>query len=141
MREWCVKFLQTFKVGGYWFGTENMLYLPPSGLILFLFYLIFIGQGAIGKQEMLIFPFGDWIYVNLFLWARQCLKKIKSLSLHPTGSGVFQCPRQPFISLYMSLYGIIPVFLALSLWCNWCNSVCWSVTTIFFCCWLIAGKL
>ncbi|CAI5668941.1 unnamed protein product [Oreochromis niloticus] len=57
------------------------------------------------------------------------------------GSGAFDCPRQPFISLYMSLFGIIPVFLALSLWCNWCNGVCWSVTTIFFCCWFIAGSI
>ncbi|XP_042078186.1 transmembrane protein 272-like isoform X1 [Haplochromis burtoni] len=57
------------------------------------------------------------------------------------GSGLYNCPRQTFIPFYMSLYGIIPVFLALSLWHNWCNTFCWSMTIIFLCGWLLAGNI
>ena len=63
------------------------------------------------------------------------------MSLCNTG-GQYQddCPRQPFIPIY--LQGFVAIFFLLW-WCNkcdMCNVVCYCVTAAFFFCWFIAGK-
>ncbi|XP_042256391.1 transmembrane protein 272-like [Thunnus maccoyii] len=51
------------------------------------------------------------------------------------------CPRQPFIPIY--LQGFVAIFFLLW-WCNkcdMCNVVCYCVTAVFFFCWFIAGSI
>ncbi|XP_044198402.1 transmembrane protein 272-like isoform X8 [Thunnus albacares] len=58
-----------------------------------------------------------------------------------TVGGQYQddCPRQPFIPIY--LQGFVAIFFFIY-WCNECdmyNVVCYCVTAVFFFCWFIAG--
>ncbi|KAL4006774.1 programmed cell death protein 5 [Sarotherodon galilaeus] len=53
-------------------------------------------------------------------------------------NGYNDCPGIPFIPIY--LCGPIIAFFALWMYGS-CNLLCWSVTTTFFFCWYIAGKL
>ncbi|XP_030609418.1 transmembrane protein 272-like [Archocentrus centrarchus] len=51
------------------------------------------------------------------------------------------CPRQPFIPVYLVFFIFIPALLALSSCCNWCNIILCSVSIVFYICWFIAGNV
>ncbi|CAI5668965.1 unnamed protein product [Oreochromis niloticus] len=51
------------------------------------------------------------------------------------------CPRQPFIPVYLCFFILIPILLALSSCYNCCNIVLCSVAIIFYVCWFITGNV
>ncbi|XP_044198398.1 transmembrane protein 272-like isoform X4 [Thunnus albacares] len=72
-----------------------------------------------------------------------CLSRrfIHQMHKQVTVGGQYQddCPRQPFIPIY--LQGFVAIFFFIY-WCNECdmyNVVCYCVTAVFFFCWFIAG--
>ncbi|KAM9426726.1 transmembrane protein 272-like [Pholidichthys leucotaenia] len=49
------------------------------------------------------------------------------------------CPRQPFIPIY--LYAVAPILMVLSMFKRWWNLTCCAITTAFFFCWFLAGNV